>query len=57
MLLSLVSAWRASRPTMVGPVEFEYRSVTRSEPSVHTHSDAPPSYVSSSCAPLPSVAT
>ena len=38
-------------------VEFEYRSVTRIEPSVHTHSAAAPSYFSSSCAPLPSVET
>jgi hypothetical protein len=55
MLLPLVSVQRISRPVSAGEVEFEYRSVTRVDPSVRTHSPGAPSYLSSSCAPLPSV--
>ena len=40
---------------MLEEVEFEYRSITRVDPSVHTHSPGALSYLSSSCAPLPSV--
>src|SRR5262245_21152790 len=55
MLLPLVSVRLTSRPVVFGPGAYEYRSITREDPSVHTHSPGALSYLSSSRGPPPSV--